>query len=673
MPKRGKKQQGKNPKRRRSGQAPSQVTQSESASGSAEVQELEDVRGQPAVWANDRPSLCETLPWFQSHQGGVYQTEKVCHGFFLGGHGGPRDYIDDEIVITRVGGDCESNGNGAVTQMNDQSWNTRAVQSLRASQESGVAVGLIISKGNQPIKRKLPHELNVMGWFRVVEIWFENTNGKSGARVRFQKLDLEEPSWWAKRGSEDPPPISQRNLRLPESKICKGCLRSSKLVYEQGWMCLQPKSSCFLSGLLDDGTAPTDLTYDVNFLSSREPPDDHIKPQFSLVPNTLAELERFPDAWSQKFASRGVVCPECHKCIARRYWKGWMCHDPLDDNVITESAAPCQWKKILDVPTIPLKAVQEDLNVRSINKPVDKEWRTHIQQEAHSTDAYHRMTYIIGDVGKIVHFRANESILNKPKGPDDLFQRLQQADLGLYRYSINTRAGTRQLTKSFAANFGMPYKYVLSVRSKGFDEAPAEVILGLDRLKWATDQVAGKEASGPNELLALGYLEKMAMGFHDDGEDSLGPTIATLSLGANATMKFRLKDQYFRGSSRSHVLVADDAVLPGCENYEERKELKAQRNAGELTKDEYSKHRMRLAKAVTKNEGSSLITLDLRHGDMVVMHGSLLQKYYEHSVESKGKLRFALTSRHVKPEMVEEGDRVKGEYNPAPDQIYNGE
>lgn len=44
----------------------------------------------------------------------------------------------------KSGGDCESDGNGAVIQKNDQDEETRAVKSLRQSQKSGVAVGLII-------------------------------------------------------------------------------------------------------------------------------------------------------------------------------------------------------------------------------------------------------------------------------------------------------------------------------------------------------------------------------------------------------------------------------------------------------------------------------------------------------------------------------------------------
>ena len=61
----------------------------------------------------------------------------------------------------------------------------------------------------------------------------------------------------------------------------------------------------------------------------------------------------------------------------------------------------------------------------------------------------------------------------------------------------------------------MPYKYVVSVGSKGFDEAPSEILRALGRLSWATEKVvstAEYQPLSPNELLLLGYLEGMKIG-----------------------------------------------------------------------------------------------------------------------------------------------------------------
>lgn len=49
-----------------------------------------------------RTDLCDALPWFRAVQGGAYHDKGLCFGWLLDADSGPRTYIDDEIVITRV-------------------------------------------------------------------------------------------------------------------------------------------------------------------------------------------------------------------------------------------------------------------------------------------------------------------------------------------------------------------------------------------------------------------------------------------------------------------------------------------------------------------------------------------------------------------------------------------
>lgn len=92
------------------------------------------------------------------------------------------------------------------------------------------------------------------------------------------------------------------------------------------------------------------------------------------------------------------------------------------------------------------------------------------------------------------------------------------------------------------------------------------------------------------------------MGYHDDGEKELGPTVASISFGAAATMSWRPKKK-------------ND--IPGG------------------------------ASSAKKTKGD-VLKIILRHGDIMIMDGSDIQKYYEHQVEAHGKIRFAMTCRHVK-------------------------
>lgn len=69
--------------------------------------------------------------------------------------------------------------------------------------------------------------------------------------------------------------------------------------------------------------------------------------------------------------------------------------------------------------------------------------------------------------------------------------------------------------------------------------------------------------------------------YHDDGEDTLGPTVATLSLGSPAVMTFRIKKKYSR---------------PEREYNSVEKEL---------------------------------LRFPIYHGDMVVMHGTDIHQFYD--------------------------------------------
>ena len=117
--------------------------------------------------------------------------------------------------------------------------------------------------------------------------------------------------------------------------------------------------------------------------------------------------------------------------------------------------------------------------------------------------------------------------------------------------------------------------------------------------------------------------------FHDDGESSLGPTIATLSLGAKANMLIRMKYKYHNGASRAKKVLNDDPVLKGCQFEDERRELKDKFESGEITREEYEEQRKETFKQRKAGEAYPLIKMELNHGDLVVMHGENLQKYYE--------------------------------------------
>ena len=241
---------------------------------------------------------------------------------------------------------------------------------------------------------------------------------------------------------------------------------------------------------------------------------------------------------------------------------------------------------------------------------------------------------------------------------------------------------------------GMPYKYVVPTHSAPFNEAPAPILEALRRMLWAGQHAVPEGAfQAFNELLAVGYFEGMKMGvssaigylgsssktlmavkFHDDGEKTLGATVASLVLGCWALMKWRMKWKYYTGFMDNTCNKYDPSipVLPGCNDPTERLRLK--QLASTMSPEDLNKEARRILRGKKRNGAHSpvVLTMLLCHGDMIIMHGSDMQKYYEHSVDSIDGLRFALTCRHVLP--AEYPDQLwKGRLPEASQEAYDGD
>ncbi|CCL99096.1 uncharacterized protein FIBRA_01110 [Fibroporia radiculosa] len=152
------------------------------------------------------------------------------------------------------------------------------------------------------------------------------------------------------------------------------------------------------------------------------------------------------------------------------------------------------------------------------------------------------------------------------------------------------------LTNYFSQNTGEPYQYVGGTNNTvSWNVAPTAVVQALKLIQQRMKDALNMTSSF-NEVLSAAYMEKQKMAFHSDSERGLGPTVASLSLGSAAYMHFRLHAQY-----------SDD-----------------------------------LGKGSSRNA----LTLYLRHGDVVVMAGDGVQKFYEHTVVPVN-FRIAATARSI--------------------------
>ncbi|RDW93718.1 uncharacterized protein DSM5745_01040 [Aspergillus mulundensis] len=654
--------------------------------------ELADVDGEPPAWSNNRPEIAGAFTWFKSHQGGMYYNNGICYGFLIDGDSGNRCHRGmlregqgwqpdpnqrHERGKSRYQEHIEEHGGEGSCRINYR----------RVFPQAPLTTADIVSGSkNTACGRKLPHRYNVMAYFLVTDVWAEKVDGKIGFKVRFEKLDLSEKSWWAKKGTILPDPLTRAYTEAVTLQ-CAACSLPSKQVYMEGWMCLNPRCQEFW--MLSGSQPPVTMTFHDKFLEARtrhEPPIEFPP----LVPN----LPEKPDSSSSRASWRfGIVCPHCRKCIPRIHWNGWRCAD----NDAGGPEEKCPFERWIKLDPVALPA--EDRNI-------DQGRATKLVLLTGSPDdtsfpPYALVTYSLGDAGYILHFKSNSAINSRPKGPDGLFQELQEADLRLRRHPMSQAQVGGTLTSQFSTNFGCPYKFVVCVESRGFDQACDPVLRALGRLRWATEtavQSMGGTALEPNELLLLGYFEDQRISYHDDGESTLGPTIATLSLGSTATMSVRMKYKYYHGFTKSSMkkkkgeeeqeqngeeekeketvaLLADDPVLPSCENYTNRQALKKNLLDGSTSEENYKKAWW---ESFEQNKGQDkppdLMKIKLEHGDFVVMHGEGVQKYYEHAVEldKRGELRFALTARHVKKEHISEDEWKMGQFTLNEDQIYDG-
>lgn len=93
-------------------------------------------------------------------------------------------------------------------------------------------------------------------------------------------------------------------------------------------------------------------------------------------------------------------------------------------------------------------------------------------------------------------------------------------------------------------------------------------------------------------------------------------------------MKIRMKEKYFKGCSARKIPTKGDPVLPGSSMYEERAELARKYRDGEVEKAEFDSQLQKIFAKPTR-KAQPTIEMQLRHGDLVVMHGEKLQKYFE--------------------------------------------
>ncbi|CAF9907780.1 MAG: hypothetical protein ALECFALPRED_003886 [Alectoria fallacina] len=619
--------------------------------------------GEPEVWAETRPELCEALPWFRCWQGAGHTHGGYVFGVLLDEDQGKRAYMDEHVVITRAGGGIGKNESGEICQIKDHDSENGRIKAFIKNEEQNIPLHLIIGQNNIHCPSRIPHRYCITPDFHITDHWDEKSNDHVVVKFRLEKTDLNCKSWYA---AEDSPEVHVLTDIKALRKECPECNVTRPQVFASGWMCLNGK--CALFWTLDGCLAPEAQNYNLAFLKERWVYDGFLPP-YAMKPELIQPNANHGQAFpATRQCWEGIVCKICGRCNLRQHWDAWRCR--------TEG---CPFEHKLPMDVIPASSVMGDAGYGFQGHGVsqDKISEPSIICEIRKHGLYRECVYQLGDGLTITHLNSNNVINSAPGGPDDLFCQLQKDDVGLERLPMKQSVVEQTYSRHFSHNFGMPYNYVVGHdNSTSLADAPEGIKEAVRRMTWAAKRaVVDEDFVAFNEVLAIGYFETMKMNYHDDGEVSLGPTVASISLGCPAKMKWRLKMKYwcgFKDKDRKHY-EPDQPILRGCRKPEERRklnELAKTASAAELDAA------AQVALAFGKGESKTppvVLELDLRHGDYMVMHGASMQIYYEHMVTPTDKLRFGLTCRYVKPEMVPENMRSMGDLTLDPANAYDGD
>ncbi|RMY24208.1 hypothetical protein D0867_01534 [Hortaea werneckii] len=661
-------------------------------------------QGQPRVWADSRQALCETVPYFKKPQGGCHQNDGHVYAFLFDGVGHCREYMNSDVIIARAGGGMESDSSsGTMMQAKDQTMKEAQVVAMLNDAQLQNPLIVICGNKNTGAPTKMPHKYNVLGWYKPIAVWAEKTAGKRNknwttVKYRMERLKSQEPAWHA--------PVEARNHHPSEAgelvkSTCASCRQCYPQIYLESWMCLN--SSCDRFWRLGNGQeAPSGaLTYNPAYLLHRTPWPVEEEP-FDVRPGMPESGKVIGDTLTY-INTRGIVCPNCGRCNPRYRFSGWVC-----DN------QHCDWEGLkVNHQAIMPSALHQATDTFGDGPSLGRNRHDpSVSVKVSYTHGYKIFTYTVeGIKGRFVHAVANGRINREWQGPDDMFAALQTEDMGLERRRFNSEklsggkekvqtapaevqghlpsppnvgperdeadelgaiqkpeADVGDFMMAFSMNYGMPYKFVASGASKPFEESPWPVQACRSRLNWAQRMFLPDSGSGNddefNEELIFAYMEGQKIEYHDDGEEGLGPRIATLSLGGKAKMYLRMKSKHFVGCSKTGVFTPDRPVPGGIDGKEmDERRLAAWNELQSLKETDRAAYSRRLKEIPKKlglyskkgKQAPDLVTVTLNHGDIVLMEGYDIQKYLEHKVVPDAHLRFALTCRvvlenHLKPE-----------------------
>jgi alkylated DNA repair dioxygenase AlkB len=362
------------------------------------------------------------------------------------------------------------------------------------------------------------------------------------------------------------------------------------------------------------------LTFDPGFLEMRHTwrlaP---LKPSYSLTPPPAALLGSFtgfqPLGNRVQHLTNGLVCTNCHKCLPKIYWNKWVCSGCTATYEANPGKVDLAW--IVNRPTVsypghpPLnpQCPPENLHTLAMARPLYKVDRFALHGGA--------TIVLISPTMAMNSFGADNIWVNllddANAGRIDLQRTLMKPD----REELGIR------TNYFHATFGE--KYDFSERPPlAAVEAPQPVISAINNvlIPLFKDEV-GPDSEKPNSVQVLGYIGPTTLPWHTDGDEEVGPTTVTLSVGGDAEMRIRLQKKYYDGEN-----FDPDNIIMGARFWKELQQLGTDIEQSAIGANEASdKYDFYLRDH--GNDPRPEIVLPLIHGSVVIIQGQEFNGLYE--------------------------------------------
>lgn len=549
----------------------------------------------PPIWAGSRQEICENLEYFRSYQGGVYFKNDIVRGYLLGAFAASRDLFchDGKLIISHGGGKSEnfvgSKEGRQLRSAQDQTTSDTSVRALLRNYKEGRPLVLLADDQYT----LFPYDLSASGYTYVVlgiywisHAWAEcqPTLTNSTCVIRW-KFAFQ---WCEDQGS--PWWLTPEGVvaSLPEPLVGKTDpdFHCTQCLWESPVVYKQ-SGMCLIPGCAGFWK-----------INGKEPESLEYSVEFlRLQPRTFEILPTLtPAAGTHQITSSlscpGWHCTDCGRLSSRFKWECWECAH-------CQANQPIKWEIRHAKDFWHLRPTNYFTDLRIARKSGITKSLPDVIDMGGGRGFMTRQTFVLpSDRGKI-HLITTGPLSNREV--DEIFQGYQKqascGELKLQRYPLRSHKvrGTL-LANYFSQNSGEPYKYVgETANSVPLDEAPNCVQAALDVIKKRVD-LAVKQKSQFNEVLTAAYLAHQKMSFHSDDEKGLGPIVASLSLGSPAVMHFR-----------HHTSGA------------------GQNQPNEI-----------------------VMSLILRHGNVLVMEGCGVQIHYEHTVIPTD-FRIAATARWINP------------------------